>query len=325
MAPREISFSGVVEVDETYLGGSWRNRRLAKRVQGTKRGRGTTKQAVFGILCRGGLVWAQVVPNVEAKTLLPLLHQRVQWLQLLPFTLAAYVHRLEARRSAIGKGATSTVASASGSQRGSSPLSCCGGRHWQAIVVAGLTIPSLCLAKLLVVAAVFGTAALAIWRPHYPYVVTDPREIFTTTGAGLTGPFGGIVIGILAGIREPGGIVLASLLAHVSGGLWMGLSYKKLVREHTQMPFSVLGWAAIVLLYYYVFVVPGFVIGLHLFYPAVYAEEYGEGASLIRAYGELGIGHGERGTGALPEALLTALITTLAFVALPRRHRRPLW
>ena len=47
-------FSGVVEVDETYLGGSWRNRRLAKRVQGTKRGRGTTKQAVFGILCRGG-------------------------------------------------------------------------------------------------------------------------------------------------------------------------------------------------------------------------------------------------------------------------------
>ena len=71
-------FSGVVEVDETYLGGSWRNRCLAKRVQGTKRGRGITKQAVFGILCRGGLVWAQVVPNVEAKTLLPLLHQRVQ-------------------------------------------------------------------------------------------------------------------------------------------------------------------------------------------------------------------------------------------------------
>ena len=58
-------FSGVVEVDETYLGGSWRNRRLAKRVQGTKRGRGTTKQAVFGILCRGGLVWAQVVPRLR--------------------------------------------------------------------------------------------------------------------------------------------------------------------------------------------------------------------------------------------------------------------
>lgn len=203
--------------------------------------------------------------------------------------------------------------------------------HAKSAVQASLERTPLPSAKLLVVAAVFGAAALAIVVAGLTIpmpgtgVVTDPREIFTTTGAGLTGPFGGIVIGILAGIREPGGIVLASLLAHVSGGLWMGLSYKKLVREHTQMPFSVLGWAAIVLLYYYVFVVPGFVIGLHLFYPAVYAEEYGEGASLIRAYGELGIGHGERGTGALPEALLTALITTLAFVALPRRHRRPLW
>ncbi len=171
-----------------------------------------------------------------------------------------------------------------------------------AIVVAGLTIP------------IPGSG-----------VVTDPREIFTTTGAGLTGPFGGIVIGILAGIREPGGIVLASVLAHISGGLWMGFSYKKLVRERTQMPLSILGWAAIVLSYYYVFVVPGFVIGLDWFYPDVYTEAYGEGASLVRAYGELAIGYGERGTGVLPEALLTTLITTLAFLALPRRHRRPLW
>lgn len=68
------AFSGMVEVDETYLGGAWRS----QRAQGTKRGRGTTKQAVFGILARGGQVWAEVVPNVEAKTLLPLLRQRVK-------------------------------------------------------------------------------------------------------------------------------------------------------------------------------------------------------------------------------------------------------
>ncbi len=71
-------FSGVVEIDETYLGGAWRNKRLASRSQGTKRGRGTSKQAVFGILCRGGQVWAEIVPNVEAKTLLSLLRQRVK-------------------------------------------------------------------------------------------------------------------------------------------------------------------------------------------------------------------------------------------------------
>ena len=186
-------------------------------------------------------------------------------------------------------------------------------------------------AKILVVAAVFGAAPLAIVVAGLTIpipgtgVVTDPREIFTTTGAGLTGPFGGLVIGILAGIREPDGIVLASLLAHISGGLWMGLSYKMLVYERIRMPLSIFGWAAIVLVYYYAFAVPGFVIGLNLFYADVYTEAFGEGTSLIRAYGELGIGYGERGLGALPEALLTTAITALAFLALPRRHRRPLW
>ena len=44
----------------------------------------------------------------------------------------------------------------------------------------------------------------------------------------------------------------------------MGLSYKKLVHEHTRMPPSILGWVAIILVYYYAFAVPGFVIGQEL-------------------------------------------------------------
>jgi transposase-like protein len=70
-------FEGIVEIAEMYLGGSWRNKRKGVRAKGAKRGRGTTKQAVFGILCRNGQVWAEIVPNVEADTLLPLLKQRV--------------------------------------------------------------------------------------------------------------------------------------------------------------------------------------------------------------------------------------------------------
>jgi len=66
-------FEGTVEIDETYLGGSWRNRRIDVHAKGAKRGRGTTKQAVFGMLCRNGSVWAEIVPNVEADTLLPLI------------------------------------------------------------------------------------------------------------------------------------------------------------------------------------------------------------------------------------------------------------
>jgi len=47
------------------------------RAKGSKRGRGTAKQAVFGVLCRNGQVWAKVVPNVEADTLMPLLRKKV--------------------------------------------------------------------------------------------------------------------------------------------------------------------------------------------------------------------------------------------------------
>ena len=73
-------FEGIVEVDETYLGGSWKNKR--KKVKATqpksKRGRGTTKQPVFGILCRSGKVYAELVNNTQAKDLIPIITKRVK-------------------------------------------------------------------------------------------------------------------------------------------------------------------------------------------------------------------------------------------------------
>lgn len=64
------AFSGVVEVDETYVGGKRRNQRRAARAVKVKHGRGTMKAAVFGIRCRSGQVWAEVVPDLDANTLL---------------------------------------------------------------------------------------------------------------------------------------------------------------------------------------------------------------------------------------------------------------
>ncbi len=98
-------FHGTVEVDETYVGGQWRNTRRRERALGTKRGRGTSKTPVFGILCRDGQVWAQVVPDVEAKTLLPLIRRRVRrgsvvcsdtWRSYTGIAAKGYVHRLVA-------------------------------------------------------------------------------------------------------------------------------------------------------------------------------------------------------------------------------------
>ena len=185
-------------------------------------------------------------------------------------------------------------------------------------------------AKVIAVSLVFGGVALVIVLAELfvpipgTGVVTDPREIFTTLGAALTGPIGGLIVGVLAGIGEASigipeaRIPLASLIAHVAGGLWMAWAYKKLVFNRLQMPMLVLGWAALVLVFYFVFAAPGFVIGQLLLYPEQYAAFYGEGASLIEAYLTLS-------QGVVPEALITALITSLVIVALPRRYRRPLW
>lgn len=96
-------FRGTVEVDETYLGGQWKNKRLSKRIGGTKRGRGTSKTPVFGILCRNGKVWAQVVPDTEAKTLQALILKRVRkgstvcsdtWKSYTGIATKGYVHRI---------------------------------------------------------------------------------------------------------------------------------------------------------------------------------------------------------------------------------------
>lgn len=168
------------------------------------------------------------------------------------------------------------------------------------------------------VAAAFGGAALALVLagvtipiPGTP-VVTDPREIFTTTGASLTGPIGGIVIGILAGIAEPG-IPLASLLAHIVGGIYCGLVYKNLAWRFRENKVTYLAlWALQILGYYILIVVPLFVVGLVFFYPD---PEYGGFFALL----------GVLEAGAMPEAIITTIVTTIIMAALPERYRRPLW
>src|SRR4030065_1622776 len=96
-------FSGTVEMDETYLGGQWKNKRAKQKRKPAKRGRGTLKTPVFGILCRGGKVWAEVVPDVEAKTLIPLISRQVKpgsivcsdtWKSYTGIAAKGYVHRL---------------------------------------------------------------------------------------------------------------------------------------------------------------------------------------------------------------------------------------
>jgi transposase-like protein len=98
-------FEGTVEVDETYLGGQWKNKRLSvkRNLPKAKRDRGTNKQAVFGILCRNGKVWADLIDGVEAKQLQPRIFKQVKkgstvfsdtWRGYTGIAAKGYVHRL---------------------------------------------------------------------------------------------------------------------------------------------------------------------------------------------------------------------------------------
>ena len=166
-----------------------------------------------------------------------------------------------------------------------------------------------------IVAIVFGLVVLTIVLAGFTIpipgtgVVTDPREIFVTIGSGLTGPLGALIIGFFAGIVEPGGIPLASLLGHIAGALWMAFAYKRFVYERLQMPTRLLGWMLLIILYYYVFVVPGFAIGLAVFY----GEPNPVGIYIALA------------KGVVVEVLITTSVTTLVMLALPQKFHRPLW
>ena len=71
-------FGGIVEIDETFIGGQWRNKPWRIRCKGTKRGHGTSKQAIFGMLSRdSGQVIAFPIPNLKSETLLAALYENL--------------------------------------------------------------------------------------------------------------------------------------------------------------------------------------------------------------------------------------------------------
>ena len=64
----EAPFSGEIEVDESYFGG----------VRKGKRGRGSAgKVPVFGLLKRGGRVYAKVIPDTKSKTLMGIIQKKI--------------------------------------------------------------------------------------------------------------------------------------------------------------------------------------------------------------------------------------------------------
>jgi hypothetical protein len=68
---------GIVEVDETFVGGKNKNRHANKKRNYEKDG--DEKIPVLGIVERGGKIKTFVVPNTKAETLQPIMGESVEW------------------------------------------------------------------------------------------------------------------------------------------------------------------------------------------------------------------------------------------------------
>ena len=78
MGKDNILLQGIVEADETYIGGKGKKNSDKETGEPCKRGRGTAKDVVLGAVARGGKVVAALVENascVEAESFIKVLNR----------------------------------------------------------------------------------------------------------------------------------------------------------------------------------------------------------------------------------------------------------
>ena len=73
-----IVLQGIIEADETYIGGKPRKENKKEDREPAKRGRGTSKTAVIGAVERGGNVVAQVAENLTGRAILEFIRRVVK-------------------------------------------------------------------------------------------------------------------------------------------------------------------------------------------------------------------------------------------------------
>lgn len=178
--------------------------------------------------------------------------------------------------------------------------------------------------KNIVAALIFGSIAYLIILANFHLsipgtkLLTDPREIFITVGAALTGPIAGIIVGILGSLIDPTKeLVPYIIVQHIIGCIWIGFAYKILMNKTYRIYKIILIWVLIVFIYYYVVYLPGLIF-VRIFFPNIYSLIIDPTIPFLKALGTIYIGW-------LPEFIVTTVFTSLIILALPYRYRFPLW
>jgi hypothetical protein len=143
-------------------------------------------------------------------------------------------------------------------------------------------------------------------------------EIFGTLAAALGGPIATVITGLLNGVagylvtREvfpwPTSLYMAGadIMAHIIA-MWAAAFCYRFLHERAKSFLTLLaGWILIVAIYYFVVLTPIQVLLVNTFVPGF--GSYMDFVSVI-----------------WPEFLVTTIVTTLIWFALPARYRRPLW
>jgi hypothetical protein len=178
----------------------------------------------------------------------------------------------------------------------------------------------------LVLGAVLGLLDMVSWAVNFtipvgPYGATGPQEIFITMSAALGGPLG---LSATCLLHEAGNYFFglkalfspeqmastgtyystADFSAHILAALPVAYGYKYLHQLAKKAHVFFGGWILIIVFYYILLVLLQFIlIGFVIDLPTL--------SALYRNF--------------LPEFLVVAIISTLIWVALPRRYRKPLW
>lgn len=168
----------------------------------------------------------------------------------------------------------------------------------------------------------FISIAVDFLIPLGPFGATGPQEILTTMSAALGGPLGalvtsalqelGVFLFFLRGEFPPGEIYsrgvlfsTADLVAHLLGCLVVAFGYRILYQRAKKAIVFFAGWILLVIIYYTV-LVPMQSLLLGLVVPVT--------SPLIVLF-----------RNNLPEFLVVTTVSTLIWVALPKRFHRPRW
>ena len=73
-----VLLQGIIEADETYIGGKPRKPNKKADAEPAKRGRGTDKDAIIGAVQRGGKVVAQLARDLTGRTILDFIRRAVK-------------------------------------------------------------------------------------------------------------------------------------------------------------------------------------------------------------------------------------------------------